>query len=218
MYSPAEPSADALGRYWLQISTGASKTGGKEESKNVDDRVEDDLNSRFVAGDEAALAEIYRRWSPVVFTLALRSLGDRSDAEDVTQRVFVSAWTSRASFDSRKAKLSTWLIVITRRRIADTHESRAKVRAIQAEIQRTTRPEDLVHEPPDLAETLLVANEIRSLEPDAQVVIRLAFFDDLTHDQISRRLDMPLGTVKSHIRRSLTRMRDRLEVSRVSPR
>ena len=167
------------------------------------------LNEGFVAGDEQALAEVYRRWSPVVFTLALRSLGDRGDAEDVTQRTFVSAWTSRASYDSSKARLSTWLVAIARRRIADTHESRAKIRALQVEMERVTRPEDLVREPPDLSESLL--------EPDAQAVMRLAFFDDLTHEEIARRLDMPLGTVKSHIRRSLIRMRNRLEVTRVTP-
>jgi RNA polymerase sigma-70 factor (ECF subfamily) len=175
------------------------------------------LNARFVAGDERALAEVYRRWSPVVFTLALRSLGDRSDAEDVTQRTFVSAWTSRASYDITKARLSTWLVAIARRRIADMHESRAKIRALQAEMERVTSPDDLVREPPDLSETLLVANEMQQLEPDAQAVMRLAFFDDLTHEEISRRLGMPLGTVKSHIRRSLTRMRNRLEVTRVTP-
>lgn len=175
------------------------------------------LDERFRAGDERALEEVYRRWSPVVFTLALRSLGDRSDAEDVTQRAFVSAWTSRASYDPEKAKLSTWLIAITRRRIADMHESRAKVRALQNQLERTTRPEDLIGEPPDLADTILVADEIERLEPDARQVVRLAFFDDLTHEQISRKLDMPLGTVKSHIRRSLTRMRDRLEVTGVAP-
>jgi RNA polymerase sigma factor (sigma-70 family) len=181
-----------------------------------EERIEEELDQRFRAGDEAALAEVYARWSPVVFTLALRSLGDRGDAEDVTQRVFVSAWTSRASFDPGKAKLSTWLVAITRRRIADMHESRAKVRALQAELERTTNPDDLVREPPDIAEAILLQSEIERLEPDAQHVVRLAFFDDLTHDQIARRLDMPLGTVKSHIRRSLTRMRDRLEVTRVA--
>ena len=175
------------------------------------------LSRRFVEGDETALAEVYRRWSPVIFTLALRSLGDRGDAEDVAQRTFVSAWTSRAGYDASKAKLSTWLVAIARRRIADTHESRAKIRAIQAEMERFTSPDDLIREPPDLSESLLVANEMQQLEPDAQAVMRLAFFDDLTHDEISRRLDMPLGTVKSHIRRSLTRMRNRLEVTRVTP-
>lgn len=184
-----------------------------------DDRTDAEalLNARFVAGDEQALAEVYRRWSPVVFTLALRSLGDRGDAEDVTQRTFVSAWTSRSTYDAGKARLSTWLVAIARRRIADTHESRAKIRALQAEMERVTNPDDLVREPPDLSETLLVANEMQQLEPDAQAVMRLAFYDDLTHEEISRRLGMPLGTVKSHIRRSLTRMRNRLEVTRVTP-
>lgn len=180
-------------------------------------QAEADLSARFVAGDEAALAEVYRRWSPVVYTLALRSLGDRGDAEDVTQRTFVSAWTSRASYVADRARLSTWLVAIARRRIADTHESRARVRAIQAELERLTDPDALIRHAPDLSDTLLVANELNQLEPDAQAVMRLAFFDDLTHDEISRRLSMPLGTVKSHIRRSLVRMRNRLEVSHVAP-
>jgi RNA polymerase sigma factor (sigma-70 family) len=181
------------------------------------DRAETALSARFVDGDESALAEVYRRWSPVVYTLALRSLGDRGDAEDVTQRTFVSAWTSRASYDTGRARLSTWLVAIARRRIADTHESRTRIRAIQKELERIAEPDALVHEPPDLSDTLLLANELNQLEPDARTVMRLAFFDDLTHDEISRRLSMPLGTVKSHIRRSLIRMRDRLEVDHVAP-
>lgn len=191
-------------------------TSMSEKSVQTPDEVEAQLNVRFVSGDEAALAEVYRRWSPVVFTLALRSLGDRSDAEDVTQRTFVSAWTSRASYDPKKAKLSTWMVAIARRRIADMHESRAKIRAIQAQMERVTSPDDLVNEPPDLSDTLLLANELQQLEPDAQAVMRLAFYDDLSHDEISKRLGMPLGTVKSHIRRSLTRMRNRLEVTHVA--
>nr|WP_201470724.1 sigma-70 family RNA polymerase sigma factor [Microbacterium hydrocarbonoxydans] len=176
------------------------------------------LDRRFVAGDEQALAELYRRWSPVVFTLALRSLGDRGDAEDVTQRTFVSAWNSRAGYDSSKARLSTWLITIARRRIADTFEARAKVQQLQAEMERLTPPDALVSESIDLSETLLLSSELQQLAPDAQAVMRLAFYDDLTHEEISRRMGMPLGTVKSHIRRSLARMRDRLEVHHVTSR
>lgn len=182
-----------------------------------DDVDETGLNERFVNGDEAALAELYRRWSPVVFTLALRSLGDRTDAEDVTQRTFVSAWTSRTGYDPSRARLSTWLITIARRRIADMHESRARIRRLHEEMVRMTSADDLISAPIDLSQTILIANEMRQLQPDARLVMRMAFYDDLTHEEIARRLDMPLGTVKSHIRRSLTRMRDRLEVTRVAP-
>ncbi len=191
-----------------------------ERRLRVDETTEAEaaLDRRFVAGDEQALAELYRRWSPVVFTLALRSLGDRGDAEDVTQRTFVSAWNSRAGYDSSKARLSTWLITIARRRIADTFEARAKVQQLQAEMERLTPPDALVSESIDLSETLLLSSELQQLAPDAQAVMRLAFYDDLTHEEISRRMGIPLGTVKSHIRRSLARMRDRLEVNRVTSR
>ncbi|WP_375383960.1 RNA polymerase sigma factor [uncultured Microbacterium sp.] len=198
--------------------TGVGMIGGDGmDSASPPDR-EAALSIRFGQGDERALEEIYRRWSPVIYTLALRSLGDRSDAEDVTQRTFVSAWTSRASYDSEKARLSTWLVAIAKRRIADTHETRARIRTLQGELQRTATPDELVVEPTaDLGDTILVASELERLEPDARTVMRMAFFDDLTHQEIATRLGMPLGTVKSHIRRSLTRLRTRLEVTHVAP-
>ena len=174
------------------------------------------LNARFTAGDERALEEVYRRWSPIVFTLALRVLGDRGDAEDVTQKTFVSAWTSRASYDPAKGRLSTWLVTITRRRIADTLDARRRVRELHEKLQRFAVSDEPMSSEIDLGDRLLLADEIDRLEPDAQRVVRLAFYDDLTHQQIATRLDMPLGTVKSHIRRSLTRLRDRLEVPHVA--
>ncbi len=98
-------------------------------------------------------------------------------------------------------------------KIADTHEARAKVRRLQEQLAAVGRQDEVLEEPVDLADTLLLADEIGRLEPDAQRVMRLAFFDDLTHSEIARRLDLPLGTVKSHIRRSLQRLRTRLEVT-----
>lgn len=182
----------------------------------MDDEEERELCGRFAAGDERALEQIYRRWSPIVFTLALRVLGDRGDAEDVTQKTFVSAWTSRASYDPAKGRLSTWLVTITRRRIADTLDARRRVRELQEKLQRLAVIDEQGSPEIDLGDRLLLADEIDHLEPDAQRVVRLAFYDDLTHQQIATRLDMPLGTVKSHIRRSLTRLRDRLEAPHVA--
>ena len=171
------------------------------------------LAAEFVAGNEQALAKVYQRWSPLIYTLALRSLGDIGDAEDVTQKVFVAAWTGRKNFDQTRARLSTWLVAIAKNKIADTHEARARIRRLQAQLEVTSSPLDWITQPADLAETLLIADEISQLEPDAQRVMRLAFYDDLTHSEIADRLELPLGTVKSHIRRSLQRMRTRLEVT-----
>lgn len=168
------------------------------------------LERRFHAGDEQALAAVYARWSPLVYSLALRSLGDVGDAEDVTQRTFVSAWQGRAGFAPDQGSLSAWLVGITRHRIADAHEARAKARELQARL--AAEADRGVVEEIDLADRLLVADEISRLEPVAQHVVRLAFYDDLTHVQISERLGLPLGTVKSHLRRSLYRLKSRLEV------
>ncbi|MDZ4045386.1 MAG: sigma-70 family RNA polymerase sigma factor [Rhodoglobus sp.] len=172
----------------------------------------------FALGEDRALEDAYRRWSALVYTLAVRSLGDIADAEDVTQKTFVAAWIGRSRFDADRAKLSTWLVAITKNKIADTLEARARIRRLHEQLNALTAPSDWVQEPVDLAETLLVADEIAQLEPDAQRVIQLAFYDDLTHNEISARLGIPLGTVKSHIRRSLGRMRTRLEVTHESHR
>lgn len=180
---------------------------------------DDDLIARdFAAGGERALEEAYQRWSALIYTLAVRSLGDASDAEDVTQKTFVAAWIGRSGFDPNRARLSAWLVGIAKNKIADTHEARARIRRLQEQLAAVSTPRDFVDEPVDLADTLLVADEIALLEPEAQRVIRLAFFDDLTHSEISTRLGLPLGTVKSHIRRSLQRMRTRLEVTHATRR
>lgn len=164
----------------------------------------------FRAGDEQALAEVYRRWSPLVYSLALRSLGDVNDAEEVTQQVFTAAWTSRHRYDPERARLAGWLVGIARNKIADAHEARARQTRLRRQVMTKTQVDDTT-EPPDLARRLLLLDELSHLDPAPARVIRMAFYDDLTHTQIAERLAMPLGTVKSHIRRGLTKLRERLE-------
>ena len=174
----------------------------------IDDE-ESALAREFMAGGERALAAVYARWSPLVYSLALRSLGNVADAEDVTQKVFVGAWAGRSSFDGSRS-LPGWLVGITKNKIADAHAARAKIRSIHARLASTpeTQPDEI-----DLADRLLLVDVLGKLEPDAQRVMRLAFYEGLTHMQISDTLGLPLGTVKSHIRRSLDRLRSRLEVT-----
>lgn len=188
------------------------------EGANMTTAVDDAalLAERFVRGDERALAEIYGQWSALVYSLALRSLGDATDAEDVTQRVFVAAWQGRERYDPQRASLSAWLVGITRHSIADAHQARSRERTITAQVAAITGDDALPAPEVELADRLLIADEMARLEPLQRQVVQLAFFDDLTHLQIAERLGMPVGTVKSHIRRSLTKLRGRLEVSRGS--
>jgi RNA polymerase sigma-70 factor (ECF subfamily) len=197
---------------------------------NADDAALDDteldvlrLGKRFAGGEEAALGEAYERWSALVHTLALRSLGSRADAEDVTQQVFVAAWRGRHRYDPDRARLPAWLVGITRHTIADAHQVRTRVRRSEEAVtsQVAVGPPSGSEERPiaeRVADRIVVEDELLRIADPARTILRLAFYEELSHAQIADRLDLPLGTVKSHIRRSLTRLRDRLEVDDVARR
>jgi RNA polymerase sigma-70 factor (ECF subfamily) len=163
----------------------------------------------FVSGDEQALEKIYQRFSALVFTVALRSLGDVTEAEDVVQKVFVAAWTGRHTYKADRASVSAWLMGITRNKVADTHQARTRQRRIQDEVGANLPP---APDTLDIAERLIIADEISKLDAVPQKVLRMAFYEDLTHAQIAERMQLPPGTVKSHIRRSLIKLRRRMEV------
>jgi len=176
-----------------------------------------DVAHGFRAGNDDSLAEAYRRWSRMVHATALRSTGNPEDAADITQMVFVNAWKGRETYRPEAGSLPGWLMTITRRRIADHWESRtrdAKVRsAVEAVEPMTTAA------PPDtdrIAAQMFVADELERLGDPAGRIVRMAFYEDMTHTQIAERLQMPIGTVKSHIRRSLERLRTRMEVDDVA--
>ena len=190
-----------------------SRRGERQLASSVAPASVDDeaLAACFTAGEEWALREAYARWSPLVFRLALRSLGDQSDAEDVTQQVYISAWRTRSGFDASRSSLSAWIVGITRHRIADAHEARSRTRRLEEALvaDASTRS---ASDGNDLAERVMVAEELERLEPVPRRVMKLAFYDQLSHSQIAEALDLPIGTVKSHVRRSLSRLRRRWEV------
>ena len=178
-------------------------------TRDVDDSAA--VIEAFVAGDAIALAEIHARWSGLVYSVALRSLGNVTDAEDVTQRVFTGAWTSRHTFDPTRAKLPAWLVGITRNKVADAHTARSKQALLRMQTITVTKMKGAI-EPADLADRLMLADELSRLAATPQQLLRMAFYDDLTYVQIAERMGLPEGTVKSHIRRTLLKLRKRLEV------
>lgn len=175
-----------------------------------------EVGRRFAAGDEQALALAYERWAGQLHGMAVRAFGPGPDAEDVTQQTFISAWTGRARYNPGQGPLPAWLVGVCRHKIADTWARRDRQRreaeAAVSEAQATpsggtTPPVDSV-----VTDRMLVLEELERLGQPQRGIIELAFFADLTHAQIAERTGIPLGTVKSHIRRTLERLRTRLEV------
>ena len=167
-----------------------------------------DVERAFAQGEEQALKAAYSLHGKLVYTYCRRTL-DETRSKDVTQDVFISAWRSQHRFDPAKGTLVGWLMAITKNRIIDN------VRAESRHLERRDRrdPTDLpARDRIDaIAEKLLVADALRSLPDRARRVVKLHYFDDLTHSQIAQRLSMPLGTVKSDLRRSLIQLRSQLE-------
>jgi len=166
------------------------------------------IDAAFARGDEAALEMLYRDVSALVFTLAKRALGSDMDAEDVTQQTFVSAWKGREGYDPERGPVRGWVVGIAKRRIADALAARSRDVRVAGEAAREAFVAEVGGREMD---RVLLAYEVESLgDPQAQVV-SMAFFDGHTHEDIAQRLDMPLGTVKSHIRRGLVVLRNRWE-------
>ena len=187
------------------------------DDPDVEDADLADLAVRLRAGDREALAEMYRRWSPLVHTIALRSLGTREDAEDVTQQVFVAAWRGRHTVRTDLGSPAAWLVGITKHRVADVrterYRSHRNLQAVASEV--ATAP--VIVDDASWAERLLLVHELERMGDPRATVLRMAFIDDRTHEDIAQALELPLGTVKSHVRRGLIALRDRMkEVERVS--
>ncbi len=179
--------------------------------------VDADTVERFRAGDEAAFETIYRRYACVVFAVAQRTAGGTCEVDDIVQQVSVAAWRSRGRFRPEQASLSAWLMGITRHKIADTFAATARRNRISDALNSDPLPVAR-DEAADSDIRMLVATEMDQLAETPREVLSLSLVGDLTHTQIAERLDLPLGTVRSHIRRSLLKLRSSFDPPRPAHR
>lgn len=166
------------------------------------------LEEVFREGSDDALRRAYDSHGALIYTFCRRAVGnDRAD--DVTQEVFLTAWRQRDRYDPERGALAGWLIGIARFKVLEALRRR-QLHLIDDE---RTGSADMVS-PDDvesLADRMVLATALAELTPRARSLITLAFDEQLPHTEIAERTALPLGTVKSDIRRGLDRLRRHLE-------
>jgi len=172
-----------------------------------EDRV---LVQRMREGQEEALQQVYRRYAPLVFHLACRAL-DRAAAEEIVQDTFLAVWRRAADFDPARGSFRTWLLSIGHHRMLD--ELRARSRRPQASGDLLLDQAALSAEEPLPDEALwqayqrdAVSEALAALPEPQRAALRLAFFADLSHKEVAKALQVPLGTAKTRIRSGLRLM------------
>ncbi len=161
-------------------------------------------------GDEARFAELYDATSPRVFGLVLRVLRDQSQAEEVTQEVYLEIWRSSSRYNPQRGNALSWLMTMAHRRAVDrvrTAHSQSR-RDVAYELRETTIPFDSTseeaHRNLDGGRVRLALAELSDVQREA---VRLAYFGGCTHREVACRLDLPVGTAKTRIRDGLIRLR-----------
>lgn len=174
------------------------------------------LIARIAKQDRIALAQLYDRYARIIYSIAFKSLRSVEESEEVVLDVFTQVWRIAAHYDAQKSRPDAWLFVLTRSRIVD------KVRKIQraqpsfskmaeiAQIQMPTSSVDIIEEVAIAERRDRVLSALKSLPEEQRLVIELAYYQNLTHSQISAQTGMSLGTVKTRIRLGLSKLKTAL--------
>lgn len=177
----------------------------------VDEAFLQGLIARIVDGDQSALDQLYESLVGQVYGLALRILNLSPLAEEAVQDTFWQVWRQAPRFDADRGSVKTWVLTITRSRALDM------LRSIEPnEVELDPETQDLIqatdhNSPQDLLSAIQQDHRLHkalvSLDPVPRQLVSLAFFRGLSHDEIAGHTGLPLGTVKSHIRKSLNQLR-----------
>jgi RNA polymerase sigma factor (sigma-70 family) len=163
---------------------------------------------------EVALAALYTACSARVFSLAMRFTRHAPSAEEVTEDVFWQVWRQAPRFDATRGNAMAWLLTIARSRALDYVRARSRdalVAMEPEEVERAHALHEVEDDPSDVLHAVQVGSRLHAalnaLEPLHRQLISLSFFHGLTHEEIALQTRLPLGTVKSHVRRTLSALR-----------
>ena len=161
--------------------------------------------------DEKSLEMLYDRYGRLIYSLALRIVGTTSDAEEITQEVFLKLWKKAGSYDSSKGSPFSWVVAIARRHAIDRTRSK-NFKGKQNEttldaVNNMTANTDVTDTVIMTEEARTMRNAVKRLPTQDRVIVELAYFEGLTHSQIAAKLKQPLGTVKTRLRHGIMELR-----------
>jgi RNA polymerase sigma-70 factor (ECF subfamily) len=191
-----------------------AEDAGRDAGRNDAAPPDDVLLAAVRGGSEAALRSLYERYADLVYTVALRIVGDRELAQEVLQDVFVRCWERADTFKSQRGHLGGWLIGIARNRAVDLlrsgqHQARLREQGSWA-LDGAQEPEHPADALDQLALRQTVRNALAALPAAQRNTIELAFFGGFTQAEIAEATSTPLGTVKTRIRDGMQRLRSLL--------
>lgn len=184
------------------------------------ERLDDaEVFGRLLDGDVTSFREFFRRRSPEVLAICQRVLGNRQDAEDVTSEVFFELWSRRDRYDSSRGGPRSYLLLLAKSRAIDLYRSKSKTKMRMDRLKEEATEVGIGpshQDSPERAASMtefqrFATDAISELDPTQKTAMELAFYEGLSHAQIAARLDSPLGTVKSNIRRGLKKLQHRLK-------
>ena len=178
--------------------------------------LEAELLARIAAGEEAAFAKLYDRFSPGLFSLVMKMVRDEKEAQDILQEGFSHVWRRASTYDATRSSAFTWAVMIFRNKAIDHLRVRQRQQRttdrVTEEFAHSVDGAEVTTEDVDLREECArVRSALGEIPGEQKAAIELAFFGGLTHEQIAEKLDAPLGTVKARIRRGLLKLRDCLK-------
>lgn len=166
---------------------------------------------RIGNGDRDAIQECLNKYSGLVWSIARQMLRNSIDAEDAVQEIFVDIWKNAGRFDETKSSETTFVAMIARRRLID--RIRYSTRRISADSLDDVLLEPFTRADKDMQVSLeaqQAAEAMRNLRPEQQQVLRLSIIQGMSHQEISDATGLPLGTVKTHVRRGIIQVREQL--------
>jgi RNA polymerase sigma-70 factor (ECF subfamily) len=170
---------------------------------------------RMAGGDHLALGDLYDRHARLLYSLALRIVRERSDAEDVLQETFAQVWRQANRFEASRGTVVGWLVTVTRSRALDRLRQRRTQREAAGDFDRLA---DRLPDPSRALDLQLVTSEqadrvrqaLAALPDELRIPLELAYYEGLSQSEIAERLQTPLGTIKTRMRQTLLRLRDAL--------